>query len=682
MWRPILALLLSLTACEGPPGPRGLPGRDAPLDAEAAAEDAETDSAQEMVDAAEDSGDATEDASAGLSGVVRDPIGRPLQSGSVVLVPKERVAALSRTPLDLSLSAAQAAAAENDEPLEDLVRAANETAVSAISDAGQFQFEQVPEGDQFVVFVPAADDALHLPGGQLARTPFAADALRGATLELRVSGAPSASARYVGSGPCLNCHGRHGLFASAHALTLRVPGINTAQQDTRSAPRIDEALSAFASASTLYFTACQTASAELASCTVTDRAPSAPADIRLSVRLGRDDTQARTSPGHYFVELAAANGPAQRYPVVLALGGTRSLQQFVARLPLAGGGYTHFLLPFAYQLQGDDARPSFADFRWVSYRIDDWLDLGAGTLRVPSHARAFERECAGCHTTGFSARGSEAQGFRGSAVASADGSYDLDGDGRTEELAVGCESCHGPGSEHIETTPRGLRIVSPSLLTPERKSMLCGGCHARHRGKHDELAPLDDALAMPRAGLSRSAFLTRHVSRIEAGPAEVFPSGDSRLSFAQYADFLRSPKYRSPELLVSCDDCHDAHRSQGFASDLRHADESAGCTACHRSENDVARHVTASVRFPHDVGVRRELLTCTRCHMVPTARAGARIPALRDVTDADPQRHQVYYHGDRTSHRFVFTGRSYAAEQPVAITSGCAPCHGELLPVP
>jgi hypothetical protein len=68
--------------------------------------------------------------------------------------------------------------------------------------------------------------------------------------------------------------------------------------------------------------------------------------------------------------------------------------------------------------------------------------------------------------------------------------------------------------------------------------------------------------------------------------------------------------------------------------------------------------------------------------MVPTARAGAHIPALRDVTDPDPQRHQLYYHGDRTSHRFVFTDRSRATEQPVAITSGCAPCHGELLPVP
>jgi hypothetical protein len=247
---------------------------------------------------------------------------------------------------------------------------------------------------------------------------------------------------------------------------------------------------------------------------------------------------------------------------------------------------------------------------------------------------------------------------------------------------VGCEACHGPGSEHIERVPRGQRIVSPSLLTPERRNMLCGACHARHQGKHGEGAPLDDALSMPRAGISRSDFLARHVSRVEAGPDAVFPSGDSRLSYAQYADFLRSPKYRSVELLVSCSECHDAHRTQGYADDLEDQDADQSCKRCHAAERDVMPHIASKIRFPHNVGVAREQFTCRICHMVKTGLAGAHVPALRDVTDPDPSHHQTYYHGDRANHRFVFTDRTHAAEQPVAITQGCAPCHGELLPLP
>ena len=679
--RTLLALLPFLAACEGPMGPRGFRGPTGPVsDGGGTLPDAASDAAS---DAAADAGDVTDAAlveagASGLSGHVRDPSGALLATGRVVLVPAARVAALASTPIDLALSGAEGALAMNDEPLEDPIASDPALPNAALAADGSFHFADLPQGEQFVVYVPAADDPFHLPGGQLARRPFAAEALVGATLELRVSGAASPAARFVGSGSCVTCHARHTQFASGHALTTRVPGISTFQQDAAGSPRIDEALAAFVAGTRLYFSECSSSAASDKSCRVDTTLPTGGA--RLTVQLGREPSLPETAVGHYFVELTDS-ATTVRYPLALTLGGARTLQQFVARLPLGNGHFAHFVLPFSYQLAGDATRSDFIDLPWVAYRVQDWLDLTSGALRAPSSARAFERDCAGCHATGFSLRGGESEGYRGSAVADSDGVYDLDGDERKELLAVGCEACHGPGSEHLEVAPRGQRIVSPALLTPERQSLLCGTCHARHRGKHDELAPLDLAGYMPRAGLSRSAFLAQHVARID-GPLASYPSGDPRVPYAQYDTFLRSPKYRSSQLLVTCTDCHDPHRRAGFASDLREPSPDASCSACHRAESDVMPHVAAKLKFRHDVGTDRTRLTCTQCHMVKTGSSGARLPALRDVTDPDPATHETYFHGDRTSHRFVFTDRSQAAEQPVAATSGCSPCHGELLPVP
>jgi len=669
----LLAISLALgAACEGPMGPPGPgfslgPDGSTPLDggADAAAPD----------ESALDAG-APPDAEPGtLSGHVRDPSQAVVARGRVVLVPRERVASLAARPLDLTLSGVAAALADNDEPLEDALAAPDLPSAQVAAD-GRYRFAQVPDGSFFVVYVPSADDDAHLPGGQVAHTPIDAASLRGVVLDLSVSGVPSDRARYVGSSSCIGCHARHGSLASGHALTLRVPGVSTPLQDVSAAPRIDEALAWFARGAELAFFDCDPARAPAPTCRVGESAPSG-ADVRLRLRLGRDDTVAAEQPGRYFVELIGAGGDRQRHPVALTLGGARTAQQYVARVALPDGGFTHFVLPITRQLAGSDARPDDRDKPWVAYRVEDWLDPTQGRVRTPPHDQSFERQCAGCHVTGFSARGSSATGFRASAVAERDGIYDLDGDGRKELLAVGCEACHGPGSEHLEVTPRGQRIVSPRLLTPERQSLVCGTCHARHQGAGGELAPLDAMLRMPRAGLARRDFLAAYVSRIESGPEVVFGTGDPRVGFQQYGDFVRSAKYRSPALLVTCTDCHDPHRSERHASDLREASASASCAGCHVESRDVSAHAQATVGYAHVRGVDQAQLTCTACHMVPTGASGARVEALVDVSSGAPF---TYVHGDRTSHRFGYVDRSHAGAQPVAATRACAYCHGELLP--
>jgi hypothetical protein len=67
--------------------------------------------------------------------------------------------------------------------------------------------------------------------------------------------------------------------------------------------------------------------------------------------------------------------------------------------------------------------------------------------------RYWLKQCAGCHTTGFS---SENDSFA--------------------EAGVGCESCHGPALNHTRTGSTEF-ITSLKSLSPERHEMVCESCH-------------------------------------------------------------------------------------------------------------------------------------------------------------------------------------------------------------
>lgn len=93
---------------------------------------------------------------------------------------------------------------------------------------------------------------------------------------------------------------------------------------------------------------------------------------------------------------------------------------------------------------------------------DDWA--------ATAHARAFDAltederrnpQCLECHTTGYGAPG----GFVSLA--------------ETPKMAnVQCESCHGPGAEHLASAIRNMRnpaaVVPPPTVPDE---MNCRGCH-------------------------------------------------------------------------------------------------------------------------------------------------------------------------------------------------------------
>jgi hypothetical protein len=151
----------------------------------------------------------------GVVGAVSDASGARVGGGTIYFVPSADVAALPATTV--------AVGSANDEPLEDLVAANGASyAQAAVGADGAYRLETLPQGSYFVTFVPATDDAAHLPGGSACRKAKSSGELIGKRLDLEVSAATPADATFVGSGKCAGCHADQ---VSSEKVTMHRLGI-------------------------------------------------------------------------------------------------------------------------------------------------------------------------------------------------------------------------------------------------------------------------------------------------------------------------------------------------------------------------------------------------------------------------------------------------------------------------
>ncbi|HSN92377.1 MAG TPA: cytochrome c3 family protein, partial [Anaeromyxobacteraceae bacterium] len=373
-----------------------------------------------------------------------------------------------------------------------------------------------------------------------------------------------------------------------------------------------------------------------------------------------------------------ANGPFT-YPVDSIYGGGVKKQRFMTELSNPSGRFLA-MLPLQFQHDGADPAPYGRTSKvWRDYNGYKWYDEAAQTFKTPAAKDSFEKNCISCHAVGVRITGSDATVWTAETVKDfLYGDFDYDGDGIREEMNVGCESCHGPGSRHWEEAGQGRHIVSLSLLTPEREAMVCGQCHSRPKGALNTDSPVDADGWMMRAGTSRNDFLTFHAtSQLDGAASDYYadPDKHSKSHHQQYSDFIRSGLYKNATQLMTCSSCHDPHRMTAARRQLRADPDSnaALCGSCHEGEaTNLSGHIEAvkpGLGFHSDQGIK-----CTDCHMPRTAKTGSGVPG---AVIASVQ----YWQNDVTSHLFVVPGKvnsSKAAgglDMPTGYTKACGACH-------
>ena len=194
-----------------------------------------------------------------------------------------------------------------------------------------------------------------------------------------------------------------------------------------------------------------------------------------------------------------------------------------------------------------------------------------------------------------------------------DGCHSVAYDTRTKQVAewnVGCERCHGPGSDHVAHPTRG-NILNPAHMGYVAASDTCIQCHSQGQPIANPLeGKYYDWPVGYQVGLRLADFwkLEDH-SLGEAANFLYFPDGTAHKNRMQGNDFVQSVMYRRG---VTCFDCHEVHGT-GNDAQLRKPPDRL-CLDCHGpSSANGPRTATIEEHTHHHADSAGS--QCVACHM-------------------------------------------------------------------
>ena len=193
-----------------------------------------------------------------------------------------------------------------------------------------------------------------------------------------------------------------------------------------------------------------------------------------------------------------------------------------------------------------------------------------------------------------------------------DGCHSVNYDVRTKtvtEWNVGCERCHGPGSQHI-AHPSRTTILNPARLDSVQANDICIQCHSQGRPLTNPIeGQYYDWPVGFRAGLKLQHFWKLEEHTLGETTFTHFADGTAHKNRMQGNDFVQSLMYTRG---VKCSSCHDVHGTENDALLLKPAN--VICLECHGPGSPNGPHTgTIEEHTHHKTGSSGN--ECISCHM-------------------------------------------------------------------
>jgi predicted CXXCH cytochrome family protein len=267
--------------------------------------------------------------------------------------------------------------------------------------------------------------------------------------------------------------------------------------------------------------------------------------------------------------------------------------------------------------------------QWLPYFVANDKDWWAPLYPPDNFKRPTGPLCDGCHSVGY--------------------------DVATKQVAewnVGCERCHGPGSEHV------ARPVADTILNPGRFDYVhatdsCIQCHSQGRPKTN---PIEGRYYDWPVGFQVGANLADYwrLEEHKLGEASFthFADGTAHKNRMQGNDFVTSLMYARA---VTCFSCHDPHGNDNPA--MVRAPGNALCLTCHGPGTQNGPHAATIEQHSHHAAGSTGN-ECVACHMPKVAETIADVKVR--------------------SHTFRFV--SPAQGEALGIPNACNLCHNDKTP--
>ncbi len=252
----------------------------------------------------------------------------------------------------------------------------------------------------------------------------------------------------------------------------------------------------------------------------------------------------------------------------------------------------------------------------VARAADQQATQGAGTTPQAGAAQYVGSDtCKTCHEDQF-------KGFEGSPH------WMTTQETTMTHGAHGCESCHGPGSAHVEGGGDKSKIFTFKDAKTDDITKRCLSCHESkveqrefQRSTHNE------------NGVSCISCHSVHHSKREYLLTDTQPNLCYSCHKEQIADFQKTFRHRVNEGLIKCTDCHNAHGTLRDRQVRSVPNQDVVCMKCHadkrgpfvfehepvRTEGCMACHTPHSSVYPRMLLTARVNTLCLQCHdQIPT----------------------------------------------------------------